>query len=237
MTTPAMMYVHDWRAWQPGRRDTAHSRLSVEEKPAGAQVPVMLRRRLTSIGRALCDMLAELDAEADYPLLYASRHGDGERTLAMLEALADEAPLSPARFGLSVHNAIPGVYSIGRGNRRTQQAIAASGDEFAALLSEAQGYLHQGEPSVIIAFAEQPIPARFTAHFTTPVAAAAVALRLSLTPSDTAWSLHQRALANAGSANDADAPQPSDLIDWLCGLRDELPCHRQRLAWRLERTG
>ena len=87
-----MMYVHDWRAWQPGRRDTAHSRLSVEEKPAGAQVPAMLRRRLTSIGRALCDMLAELDAEADYPLLYASRHGDGERTLAMLEALADEAP-------------------------------------------------------------------------------------------------------------------------------------------------
>ncbi|MCK2045432.1 beta-ketoacyl synthase chain length factor [Chromohalobacter moromii] len=234
MTTPAMMYVHDWRAWQPGRRDTSQPRLSVAEKPAGGHVPAMLRRRLTGIGRALCDMLAELDADADCPLLYASRHGDGERTLEMLNTLAEEAPLSPARFGLSVHNAIPGVYSIGRGNRRTQQAIAASGDEFAALLVEAQGYLAQGEPTVILAFADQAIPARFAAHFTPPVETAAVALRVSATPAHDAWALTPRPLTSDDTAE--DSPQPSDLIDWLCGARDELHCHRPRQAWSLVRA-
>ncbi|WP_277809844.1 beta-ketoacyl synthase chain length factor [Chromohalobacter canadensis] len=234
MTTPAMMYVHDWRAWQPGRRDTSHPRLSVAEKPAGSHVPAMLRRRLTGIGRALCDMLAELDVDADCPLLYASRHGDGERTLEMLNALAEEAPLSPARFGLSVHNAIPGVYSIGRGNRRTQQAIAASGDEFAALLVEARGYLAQGESSVIIAFAEQAIPVRFAEHFTTPTDTAAVALRVSLTPARDSWALTPRPLAS--DATTEGSPQPSDLIDWLCGARDELHCHRPRQAWSLVRA-
>ncbi|MDV6317777.1 beta-ketoacyl synthase chain length factor [Chromohalobacter sp. HP20-39] len=234
MTTPAMMYVHDWRAWQPGRRDASQPRLSVVEKPAGGHVPAMLRRRLTGIGRALCDMLAELDVDADCPLLYASRHGDGERTLEMLNALAEEAPLSPARFGLSVHNAIPGVYSIGRGNHRTQQAIAASGDEFAALLVEARGYLAQGEPAVIVAFAEQAIPARFAAHFTTPIDTAAVALRLSLAPAQDAWALTSRPLAS--DATTEDSPQPSELIDWLCGTRDELYCYRPRQAWSLVRA-
>ncbi|MCI0510230.1 beta-ketoacyl synthase-like protein [Chromohalobacter marismortui] len=234
MTTPAMMYVHDWRAWQPGRRGTSQPRISIAEKPAGGHVPAMLRRRLTGIGRALCDMLAELDVDADCPLLYASRHGDGERTLEMLNALAEEAPLSPARFGLSVHNAIPGVYSIGRGNRRTQQAIAASGDEFAALLADARGYLAQGEPAVIVAFADQAIPERFAAHFTPPVESAAVALRLSLTPAQGAWALTPRPLAR--DAPREESPQPSDLIDWLCGTRDELHCQRPHQAWSLVRA-
>ncbi|WP_172656313.1 beta-ketoacyl synthase chain length factor [Halomonas sp. PR-M31] len=97
----------------------------------------MLRRRLNSLGRALCDMLAELDPDAECVLLHASRHGDSERTLEMLYALNEGESLSPARFGMSVHNATIGVHSIASGNRRSLQAIAASGAEVSALFSDA----------------------------------------------------------------------------------------------------
>ncbi len=53
----------------------------------------MLRRRLTPLGRAVCDMLAELDPAGNALLIHASRHGDGERTLELLYALADDEPL------------------------------------------------------------------------------------------------------------------------------------------------
>lgn len=123
----ADLYLHDWRGWTPHRVADGELRLDTRDKPAGTAVPSMLRRRLNLLGRAVCDMLSDLDPDADSVVLHASRHGDGERTLEMLYGLNEGEPLSPARFGLSVHNAIAGVYSIASGNRRSQQAIAASG--------------------------------------------------------------------------------------------------------------
>ena len=100
----------------------------------------MLRRRLDDTGRATCDILRELDPEAGLPLVHASRHGGTADTLAMLENLQGGHPVSPARFSMSVHNAILGVHSISQSHHRPLQALGACGDEFDALLYESFGY-------------------------------------------------------------------------------------------------
>lgn len=230
--TMASISLQDWRAWQPGRAShddpSDEPRLSVAERPKGASVPAMLRRRLNDMGRAVCDMLAELDPGAECVLLHASRHGDGERTLEMLYALAEESPLSPARFSLSVHNAMLGVHSIASGNRRSLQAIAASGGEWTALLSEARGYLADGETQLIAVFSDAPVPARFTEHVAKPAETAAVALRLSC---HAGKAIEDQPMSQP-QPGEAHPPQPSDVIGWLLG-ETPLVCPARRLAWSL----
>lgn len=227
MTTVSIT-LQDWRAWQPGRAPHADSRLSVEPAPRGASVPAMLRRRLNPSGRAVCDMINVLDSEAKCILLYASRHGDGDRTLDMLYALTEQEPLSPTRFGMSVHNATLGVHSIASGNRRSLQAIAAGGAEVAALFSEARGYFAEGEQDIIAIFSDAPVPERFAPHVAEPTELAAVALHLSVSGGRT---IHTRSDPDI-QAGSVRSPQPSDLIAWLL---DEAPlaCPTRRLAWTL----
>ncbi|MBB3232388.1 beta-ketoacyl synthase chain length factor [Halomonas stenophila] len=225
--TPPPLILQDWRAWWPGQARPDESRLSGEERPAGKAVPAMLRRRLNLPGRAVSDMLDALDPEANRVLVHASRHGDGERTLQMLEALTDGQPVSPARFGLSVHNAILGVHSIASSNRRSQQALAASGAELAALFSEARGYLAAGERSVVVVFSDAPVPARFRGTDTPEVELAAVAMRLG---TDAGRVITPEPLAS--STAPCRAPQPTDVIRWLLG-EAPLGCPGRRLSWRL----
>ena len=48
----------------------------------------------------------------DLPIVFSSRHGDLPKTSTLLADLADKNALSPTAFGLSVHNAIPSLFSI-----------------------------------------------------------------------------------------------------------------------------
>ncbi|WP_342596474.1 beta-ketoacyl synthase chain length factor [Salinicola lusitanus] len=222
------LYLQDWRAWTPHREAAGESRLDTQDKPAGKAVPAMLRRRLNLIGRAVCDMLATLDPETNRIVLHASRHGDGERTLEMLYGLNEGEPLSPARFGLSVHNATAGVYSIASGNRCSQQAIAASGSEWAALIAETHGYLADGQSSLLLVFSDQPVPQRFAAYAPASLSAA-VALRVGSQPTGDA----QRLVETMNPTGDSTL-QPLDIIDWLMGSRQRIACAISRRGWQLE---
>ncbi|WP_251977934.1 beta-ketoacyl synthase chain length factor [Salinicola avicenniae] len=224
------LYLQDWRGWTPHRDAAGNTRLDTRDKPAGTAIPAMLRRRLNLIGRAVCDMLLELDPASNHVVLHASRHGDGDRTLEMLYALDDGDPLSPARFGLSVHNATIGVYSIASGNRRSQQAIAASGAEWGALMAEARGYLADGESSVLVVFGDQPVPERFAAYAPNTLAAA-VALRLGLVPGADTRRLVDRSLETGPDHALLPAPQPLDIIDWLTGQQAFIRCARTHREW------
>jgi len=221
------LYLQDWRGWTPHRDAGNEARLDTRDKPAGAAIPSLLRRRLNLIGRAVCDMLLDLDPAADHVVLHASRHGDGDRTLEMLYALNAGDPLSPARFGLSVHNAIVGVYSIASGNRRSQQAVAASGGEWAALVAEARGYLADGESRVLMVFGDQPVPERF-AEYAPATPSAAVVLQLGSERKPGA-----RRLEESPADVDTPAPQPLDVIDWLMAGDQALACPMARRRWRL----
>lgn len=196
-------------------------RRDIDASPA-VSLPPMLRRRLNASGRAVCRILAELDPAAEFPLIHASRHGDADRTLKMLTALAEEQDLSPAHFSMSVHNAILGIHSIAHHHRQPMQALGANGDEFDALMDEAYGYLLEGMPAVVAVFSEGSLPEAYRAHAEAPPAACAVGIRLTLA--------HGRALLADTAANSPRHPTPLDVSAWLHGNPPFLDGRRR---WRL----
>ncbi|RKR04336.1 beta-ketoacyl synthase-like protein [Kushneria sinocarnis] len=223
------LYLRDWRGWLPGSAVTDNERIDVSDQPAANHIPAMLRRRLTPLGRAVCGMLHALGSEAEgIPILHASRHGDGHRPLDMLDTIATGDGVSPARFSLSVHNAIVGVHSIASGHHAPMAAIAATGDEFAALLEESLGYLADGQPEVIAVFSDSPLPTRYRAADIAPETPAAVALRFS---SRQGRRLHERPLDHAAAAETITPPR---VIDWLCRERSRLTTARPPCCWTLE---
>lgn len=181
----------------------------------------MLRRRLDEVGRATCEMLSVLDPEAKLPLVHASRHGDTTQTLMMLEALAHGAPISPARFSMSVHNAILGVHSIAQGHHRPLQALGACGNEFDAIIHESYGYLIDGYPAVIAVFSEGPLPCAYQGHTVHPGSACAVGMRLSLSPGQQLIATEPTQRAH---------PTPLSVLAWLNGDIDTLDGQRR---WQL----
>ncbi|SHM36788.1 beta-ketoacyl synthase chain length factor [Vreelandella subglaciescola] len=204
------LHISDWRAWcASGTQRLADPQHSIPS-PVGSSLPGMLRRRLDATGRATCDILHGLTPAEGCPLIHASRHGDVVHTLSMLEALAQQAPLSPTRFSMSVHNAVLGVYSIAHNHRLPLQALGACGHEFDALLTEAGGYLDAGYESVVVVFSEGELPATYQGHTPHPGHACAVGLRLSRRP-DAGPRLTATRTATPGE------PTPQDIIAWLTG--------------------
>lgn len=218
-----LLRLEDWRAWSANSMSCAgDSRHDISACPSISKLPAMLRRRLDSAGRATCEILSTLDPEASCPLIHASRHGDATHTLEMLEALARGEPISPARFSMSVHNAVLGVHSIATQHHRPLQALGACGHEFDALLYEAQGYLMEGHAAVIVAFSEGALPSAYHGYTESPASPCAVGLRLTQGPGKTLV---------ASDTPQPARPTPLDVIAWLSADLPHLDGHRR---WQLE---
>ena len=216
------LHLEDWRGWHASEAVVIHEpdhRISAQP---GSDLPAMLRRRLDDAGRATCEILKALDPDAELPLIYASRHGNTPQTLSMLEALANNEPLSPTRFSMSVHNASLGIYSIACAHHRPLQALGACGDEFDAILHEARGYLAAGYHAVVAVLAESPLAAAYQGHTEHPGSACAVGIRLSLNRG-------QQLMAT--QCPDNGAPTPAEVIAWLNG---DTPSLSGRQQWQLK---
>ena len=61
----------------------------------------------------------------DTPTIFCSRHGDVSRALEQLINVVENEPLSPTNFGLTVHNATAGLFSIARKDRANHLALSA----------------------------------------------------------------------------------------------------------------
>ncbi|SDF17301.1 MULTISPECIES: beta-ketoacyl synthase chain length factor [Rhodanobacteraceae] len=181
--------IDDWRAWAPGIEDgdawarwasAPHVPADTGQQPACDFVPPMQRRRLSRLARIVMHTAWPLCADDEQlPFVYASRHGETTHTLAMLEEIGRDAPLSPTRFGLSVHNAIAGQWSILRGQRDESVAIAGEGDTFEHAMVEAAALLDDGAPTVIVVVAEERPPVAYDGWIDDVPFSYAVALRVS----------------------------------------------------------
>lgn len=194
--------IERWRAWAPGLEDArdwaawAAGVAAVAEdgqQPDCAFVPPMQRRRLSRLARIVMHAAWPLCADDEQlPFVFASRHGETTRTFAMLDEIGREAPLSPTQFGLSVHNAIAGQWSILRGQRGESVAIAGEADTFEHAVVEAAGLLADGAPAVIVALAEERPAAAYDGWIDDVPFSHAVALRIAAAdvPGDgTRWRL------------------------------------------------
>lgn len=123
----------------------------------------MQRRRLSPMARAVFECAWPVaQGQPPMPLVYASRHGETTRNFGLLQSLAAGEPLSPTAFGLSVHNALAGQWSIIR--RETTESIALSADDdgLEHAFLEAGLLLADGHDNVLVVLAEERPPAPYS---------------------------------------------------------------------------
>jgi len=166
--TPCQLSIPLVRAAAWFEEEPADSRLAVSHgvldsawgEPVVGFVEPLQRRRLSRLARGFFHCAKRVSPVGDVRLVFASRHGEAERTLAILQDLAAQAEVSPTLFSMSVHNAVPGLWSILEGNRAPISAVAAGPETFGWGLVEALAAF-RAEPSapVLYVYADDRLPA------------------------------------------------------------------------------
>ncbi len=156
---PGVETKEAWLAWANGDLVIAGG----AEPPVRAMLP-MLRRRAGFLAKMALEVAYQcLGARIDVPTIFSSRHGEASRSVDLLSDLAKGAPLSPTSFGLSVHNAAGGLFSIARGDHAGNSALAAGKSSVEHAVIEACGLLAEGEPQVLLVVYDCPLPAVYAA--------------------------------------------------------------------------
>lgn len=155
-TGPGLHTQQQWKAWahEPGPL------VGDLPAPALSEVPAMLRRRISPLGRLAFQTAYWCQAaEPGMPVVWASRFGEVPRCLELLGDLNSGQPVSPTSFGLSVHNAVSAQYSIARGDQANHTALAAGRASAASAVIEALGLLHDGDHAeALIVHYDAPLP-------------------------------------------------------------------------------
>lgn len=219
---PGLESEDDWRAWCSAPTVVPDD----QQQPDVSFLPAMQRRRLSRLARMLFHVAWPLaEGQGPLPLVFASRHGETPRTLAILNELAKDEPLSPTQFSLSVHNAIIGLWSILRDDNSEMTAMAAAGDGLEQAMLEAGGMLAEGTGAVLLVIAEELPPDLYTPYIDDVPFSYALALLLK---PGTTWTL---SLAPAESGLPAAWPHPLNLLRAFHGGQRTLIHHWKDRQW------
>lgn len=82
------------------------------ETPDVSFIPMLLRRKLDSFGRAALFTLYKTYENENVNLVFSSDYGDFERVKKLVAQRKDEGEISPTGFSFSVHNASIGLFSL-----------------------------------------------------------------------------------------------------------------------------
>lgn len=120
----------------------------------------LLRRRLSPLARGalhVANACAQDCPSASF--VFASRHGELQRTVELLRNVAQDEEMSPTLFSLSVLNSAAGIFSIARSDQAPATAIAAGVESFGYGLLEAHLRARQ-DPTrpLVYVYADAPAP-------------------------------------------------------------------------------
>lgn len=230
---PGLAAPADWQAW-------ARS----PSLPAGAaeaplpEMPAMLRRRLGPLGRMAAQVAWHCQQEAlGMPVVFASRYGDADRALKLLKDFAQDQPMSPADFALSVHNAIGAMYSIARADTGAYGSVAAGAASAAAGLIEAVGLLRDGAAEVLLVCYDAPLPGEYAAFADEPACAWAWSWRVAAAePGQPHFSLAWTP-ADTASARAGELPFGLDALRFCVGDAPALVRESAGTRWTWSRHG
>jgi hypothetical protein len=158
---PTATSLPQWQAYFSGQ-----AMLETQASPTLSFVEPMLRRRLSRLSRLLLAAARPCadHASEPYQLVFANQHGELNTTVQLLQSLALGETPSPMGFSLSVHNTAAGLYSIAQACPAPSSALAAGPQTLFAALIEAYSRLHNGVEQVVVAYAEEPLPALLQAY-------------------------------------------------------------------------
>lgn len=228
-------------AWAPGvQTDDAWLAWAKDEyaitegkEPSVKNMAPMLRRRAGFAAKMALEVAYQcLGNKTGVPLVFSSRHGEASRSADLLLELAGGAPLSPTSFGLSVHNAPAGLFSIARLDHANSTAIAAGKSSVESAVIEACGLLAEGEPEVLVVVYDCPLPKVFSG-FQDCVEQPYAWAWLIQSAGDDFYSLHWSAGEKIVCSNDERLPAGLEILRFHL-RRDavlERMCDRRRWQW------
>lgn len=177
--------LRHWCLWQSQAVDSSRAWPGGQVLPYNdgrAEVgflPMMLRRRLSPLARAACAVAWHArQAAGEMPCIFFSRHGESQYYFEMLENMAQGEAVSPARFSLSVHNAIGGLFGFQVQSFLPYVALAGGNEDLFGVFIEAAGQLQEA-PEVMLVCYEQPLPELYRSYLPSPAMSWALAMVLA----------------------------------------------------------
>ncbi|MDO8861115.1 beta-ketoacyl synthase chain length factor [Haliea sp. E1-2-M8] len=234
--------VSSWSGWTTGAADISPSvntakvkPILVSQTPDVSIVPPLLRRRLNVMGRAcVSEMLRHLQ-EGDNPaVVYGSRHGDIERTLAILMEQARGEPISPMNFSLAVHNAITGVISIHQQISSNISSIAAGDEPLIPVLLEAAGLLSDTCPAILCVLCDVPLPEVYRDPLKQVPAPYVACFRITRDQG-----LGEELWLDVNAVSEADGPArtaPLDFVEFLSSACEFFPTRHNGSHWTVRKS-
>lgn len=234
---PVEFAFSHWSGWTSSPAGLpAASQVQTSGTPDAAMVPAMLRRRLDTLGRICAgEILRNLQAGDNLPVIYCSRHGDIERTLSVLLDLARGEPLSPMNFSLAVHNAIAGVLSIHQGITANIISIAALDQGLVPVLLEAAGLIQQGHERVLCAIADVPLPELYRPDCPSPLAPFASCFVIASRGGQAARLDCAGSMPGSRDAPEYQLPQALQFIDFLGSEQRSFTAGHNGSAWVIDK--
>lgn len=239
--------VRQWAAWSPGvENPDAWRAWARTPQPLGHEgcpdvqfLPALMRRRCSPLARI---MLTAAFAgcppaeRAQVRTVFASRHGNINESIPMLDRLAEAQPISPTKFSHTVHNAQAGLFSIATENRQASSSIAAQQNTFSCGYLEALAHL-QRDPGrdVLLVMADIPLAPTFAKLVDEPIAAYGLALLLTNQGEGISLAFGPVS-ADRGSYAPA-WPDAMEFLRWLLGEEQQLCLGAGDPRWRWERRG
>ena len=161
----------DWQASAPGLSEPAdwqhwaqHEAMIDAALPLAKcrHLPMMTARRLSGGSRLAVDCgLALLRRQQVDAIVFTSRHGELERNLRILTALAGQQSVSPTDFAMSVHNAAVGSLTIAASAPIVATSLAAGVDSFQQGMVEVAALHGAGYQQVLLVDFDGRVPDRY----------------------------------------------------------------------------
>nr|WP_028022967.1 beta-ketoacyl synthase chain length factor [Enterovibrio calviensis] len=207
--------------------------------PRADAIPAMMKRRMSPISKLAVQVATELsrDEHIDF-VVFSSRHGELQRTVALLKDIQLGEPASPTAFSQSVHNTAAGLFTIATKTPVPATSLAAGEDTFHCALTEAAIYLseHPDHRVLVIDF-DAPLPAPYDEFEQQTFQPYALGLLLTK-GDDIRIERHPMSDVNGGGIQENALPQGLAFYSqWLNSeARFYIDSARQSWRWNIERV-
>lgn len=149
--------IADWLYWGEHYYDKNMPNGIAEPQYNLSDIPAIKRRRLPEVAKRIHRFSQRL-ADEQIPIIYASYNAEFSQTLAIIRSFNDD--VSPAKFSLSVHNAIAGLLSVTHNNTQSYQAMDSLSGLIETAIVEAKGLLLTHE-KIGIVYYDETLPTEF----------------------------------------------------------------------------
>lgn len=230
--TPGIETQADWQEWASGQRQA-----EADGSPALKAMPPMLRRRLDRSGRIALHTAYEcIGDRKDIPMIFASRNGETPRSVRLLQDIAKDELLSPTEFGLSVHNATGGMFTIARQDMASCSALAAGIETLPHALLEAFLQLRE-VPEILVVLYDDALPEAFSHYADQAQIPFACSLLLTPASADTVnFELSLQQIQNHSPREITDLPWHLQLVSLLTKQTSQLDFKGPNRHWHLARV-